>query len=319
MEQLTEIRVRTKIPESEIEKKVGKILAESDYNVRLTGPSKVVLPTGKPLLIYLPKYMTGMRFDEAYSVLHKIKVSGNRGLASGAPGFTVGGRRRYKEVMSAVIGNVDPLGNTPYCRTTAWTGDHAEEFSSLFPVFMDVDRAFAEYVPDRYMAQKTRANATLPEWMVGDTVFTTMTVNNTYPTGVHKDAGDLDEGFSCLTTWRRGNYSGGHLTFPEWRVSVDLQDGDLILMDAHHWHGNTALNLISEDAERISLVLYYRTKVADCASGEQEAEKEVLAKKRTLGETKPTGAVWTGHHAALGKISSMDVDAMNESVTAPDA
>ena len=34
MEQLTEIRVRTKIPESEMEQKVGKILAESDYNVK---------------------------------------------------------------------------------------------------------------------------------------------------------------------------------------------------------------------------------------------------------------------------------------------
>ncbi len=42
MEQLTEIRVRTKIPESEMEQKVGKILAESDYNVRLTGPARVL-------------------------------------------------------------------------------------------------------------------------------------------------------------------------------------------------------------------------------------------------------------------------------------
>ena len=318
MEQLTEIRVRTKIPESEMEQKVGKILAESDYNVRLTGPARVMLPDGKPLLIYLPRYLNGERFEQAYDVLHPIKMSGNRGLASGAPGFTVGGRRRYKQVNSAIIGSVDPLGNTPYCRTTAWTGDHTEEFSSLFPLFMDVDRAFAEYVPERYTAQKQRANATLPEWMVGDTVFTTMTVNNTYPTGVHKDAGDLDEGFSCLTTWRRGNYSGGHLTFPEWRVSVDLQDGDLILMDAHHWHGNTALNLLTADAERISLVLYYRTKVADCASAEEEAHKEVMAKKRSMGETRPTRAVWNGNTTALGKIPSMDVDAMNESVSTSD-
>ena len=310
MQQLAEIRVRTKTPKAELEQKVGKVLRESDYNIRCTGPTKVAMPDGRPLLVYLPGVMSGQSHTDAYDVLHTIQATGNRSYASGAQSFRVGNRTRFKPVKSSIIGNVDPLAHVPYCRTTAWSGDNADAFSSLFPFFQQVEAQFAEYVPDRYAAQKARADSTHPDWMVGGTVFTTLTVNNTYPTGVHKDKGDLDAGFSCLTTWRRGDYSGGHLTFPEWRVSVNLQDGDLLLMDAHQWHGNTVLDLHSEDAERISLVLYYRTKMLDCGSLGKEGEKEHIAKKRKLG--KP--AVWLGK-PKVTQFPEMDTNAMDEAVT----
>ena len=310
MQQLAEIRVRTKTPKAELDQKVGKILRESDYNIRCTGPTKVVMPDGRPLCIYLPGIMAGQSHTDAYDILHTIQDTGNRNLASGAPSFQVGNRTRFKPVKSSIIGNIDPLTSVPYCRTTAWTGRNAESFESLFPFFKDIESTFAYYVPDRYAAQKARAESTHPDWMVGGTVFTTLTVNNTYPTGVHTDKGDLDAGFSCLTTWRRGDYSGGHLTFPEWRISVDLQDGDLILMDAHQWHGNTVMDLESEDAERISLVLYYRTKMLDCGSPEEEINKEVSAKKRKLGQP----AVWIGSTQPT-TFPSMDTDAMTEAVT----
>jgi len=153
------------------------------------------------------------------------------------------------------------------------------------------------YVPKRFAAQWARAEATDPAWRVPGTPFTTMTVNNTYPTGVHVDKGDLDVGFSCLAVWRRGQYSGGHLTFPEWRIAIDLQDGDLVLMDAHQWHGNTALELESEDAERISLVLYYRTKLLQCGPEGVEKLRGIRAKKKGFDAT------------------NLDVDALKESVS----
>jgi hypothetical protein len=92
---------------------------------------------------------------------------------------------------------------------------------------------------------------------------------------VHQDAGDLDQGYSCLAVLRYGQYAGGHLTFPEYRVACDLGHGDVLLMDAHQWHGNTALSLGSPDAERISVVCYYRTKMAACGSPAAEQAKAV--------------------------------------------
>ena len=297
--ELVEMRVRTRVPEAELKQKVGKIITEKDYNVLLTGPTKVSLPNGKPLIVYLPNALNGDQFDKTYNVLHKIRqATDNRKLASGAPSYQRQKRNRGKPVMSSLIGNVDPMGQTPYCRTTAWTGKHTEQFSECYPVFNMIADLFKRYVPERYANQMERAKATAPEWMVGSTPYTTMTVNNTYPTGVHKDAGDLDTGFSCLAVWRRGQYSGGHLTFPEYRISVDMKDGDLILMDAHEWHGNTELTLHSEDAERISLVLYYRTKMMACGTLEEEAEKERKAKRKVF----KTG-------------EEMDQEAMKEFVT----
>ena len=70
------------------------------------------------------------------------------------------------------------------------------------------------------------------------------------------------------------------------------------------------MNLVSNDAERISLVLYYRTKMLDCGSPEEEVDKEVTAKKRLLG--KP--AVWLGTTRPV-EFPKMDTDAMDEAVT----
>lgn len=109
----------------------------------------------------------------------------------------------------------------------------------------------------------------------------TFITGNTYPTGVHTDVGDLQEGFSCLTTLRKGNYTGGLLCFPEFRVGIDMKDGDTILMDAHEFHGNmqmydennVSLDRPTETAERISTVLYYRTNMVKCGTMEEELAK----------------------------------------------
>ncbi len=313
--ELAEIRVRSKIPKAELDKKIGKILTEADYNIRLTGPTRVCTPDGKPLIVYLPGILSGQAHAEAYDILHTIRGKGsNRKNAGGAGGFMVNNRHMSANVSSNIIGSIDPIAAVPFCRTTAWTGNNTVAFQSLFPLFETIDATFAEYVPDRYSAQKARANSTHPDWLVGNTVYTTITVNNTFPTGVHTDSGDLDAGFSCLAVWRRGDYAGGHLTFPEWRVSVDLQDGDLMLMDAHHWHGNTALELHSEDAERISLVLYYRTKMISCDTVEEEADKAVIAKMRPMGGR----AIWNGSGARPVEFPKMDTEAMNEAVITPE-
>jgi len=282
--ELVEIRARTRIPKAEMDKKVGKILTDKDFNVLLTGPTKVVGPSGQPLAIYLPQAIPEPMREEHYPVLHGVKVqTDNRGLASGSRKFKVNRQNRANVVRSAIIGSFDnEKRRFPYCRTTAWTGKNTERFRSLYPLFQNIGNTMQKFVPERWGNQMTRVRQTDPAWIVEGTPFTTMTVNNTYPTGVHQDKGDLDEGFSCLATWRRGQYDGGFLTFPEWRFAVNMQDGDLLLMDAHQWHGNTDLVLGSEDAERISLVLYYRTGMMACGTQEEEASLERTAKKKAI-------------------------------------
>ncbi len=292
---MIDVRVRTRIPDDELEAKKGKIVTEADYNLLVTGPTKLRRPEGDVLAVYLPGVLLA-ELTEAYPILHTIRgTTDNRGLASGTPRQQRGEqkRTRTRSITSATIGAVDPGpsshsgGRLPACRLTAWTGRHLPEWLQLAPVFEAIAHHFSQQVPNRYAVQQEMAAATSPEWVIPGTPFTTVTVNNTYSTGVHQDAGDLEAGFSTLAVVRRGAYTGGQLVLPRYRVAFDLRDGDLLLFDAHEWHGNTGMRcphvegdlakLCPEGCERVSLVAYFRTKVADCGTAEEEAARAAAA------------------------------------------
>lgn len=290
---LMEYRARTKISKEEMDAKFGKVLSHDDYNVLLTRACRILTPDGRPLAIYLPRAISEEVREATYPTLHYLKKfqTDNRGPASGYIRAPSAGNRedgsgrtrtRTKPVPSAIIGAIDPAGPKNYCRLTQWTGEEADKFAELRPLFQTISDLFRAYVPERYKIQMDVVNKTQQEWIIPGTPFSTVTVNNTYPTGVHKDAGDLPEGFSNVTVIRKGRYSGGYLTFPEYRIAVDLQDGDSLLMDAHEWHGNVKMDLESDDAERISVVCYYRTKLAQCGTQAEEfAKATVFADKGT--------------------------------------
>lgn len=296
MTELVELRMRTWVPDAELNAKVGKIVTPGDYNLVSTGNVKVRRPDGSLLAVHLSGVLAE-RMAEAYDVLHSIRIyTDNRGAASGTEREQRGEqkRTRTRRIYSATVGAVDPgpsttraAGRLPVCRLTAWTGKNVPEWASLQPLFQLVAEHFQAEVPERWLVQQRMADKTPTDWVIPGTPFTTVTVNNTYSTGVHQDAGDLQAGFSTLAVCRRGTYEGGLLVLPRYRLAFDLQDGDLLLFDAHEWHGNTAMvcdhnpdgpdtqlaKPCPEGCERISLVAYFRTKVAGCGTAAEEAAK----------------------------------------------
>lgn len=281
------MRLRRRAAPAELEAKQGKILGTEDYNLLLTGPAYVRMPDNRPLCVYLPGVLTyEVDAPGVYEILTSLRnISKNRGLASGSPRLHTRhpGRSYAREVASTIVGAIDPVGQTRYCRLTAWTGRNLPKWEQLIPLLQAVATKQRQYVNDRATAQQEMADRSDPAWVIPGTPFSTITVNNTYPTGVHTDKGDLDAGFSSIAVLRRGEYSGGHLVFPEYRVAVDMCHGDLLLMDAHQWHGNTALvcacgtepngSCIACGAERISIVSYFRTRIADCGTPEEELRR----------------------------------------------
>jgi hypothetical protein len=299
----SEARVKSRVSAEALKPMLGKIVTDAEYDYLLTGPTRVFMPDGKLLAQYVPGAFSDELLEEAYPILHGLRVNqtANRGMAGGAPATApwAGSTWRYgKTVASMIIGSFDAAPPKLYCRLTAWSGKEWETYSELFPLFRAISDRFGELVPERWQQQMRRVQDVHPDWIIPGTAFTTVTVNNSYPTGVHVDKGDLDEGFSTLSVLRYGDYSGGRLVFPEYRVAVDRQHGDLLLMDAHQWHGNTAMTCnvcgqamgqvdptsqaISKPpqafhdecgTERISVVSYFRTKMTNCGSAEEEAEK----------------------------------------------
>lgn len=294
------IRLRNRTHPDTLAQQQGKHLTPEDYSILLSGPLpvKALKPNGQPLVVYLPGRLSKVQAEhpEVYEILHGLKSAktDNRGLASGSRRLLPPGQKRSRTrlIASSIIGAADPMGTQPYCRLTAWTGKNLPKWEQLQPYLAEIAQAFEECVPDRYAVQQEYVSRTHPDWVVPGTPFTTITVNNTYSTGVHKDSGDLAEGFSCLAVLRRGSYTGGQLCFPEWRVAADLHDGDMLLMDAHDWHGNVELKcrhghkeMKAQEcgdcqAERISVVAYYRQKMTDCGSYEEETQKAHAAAER---------------------------------------
>jgi hypothetical protein len=299
---MIDIRLRHRIPEAELQQKVGKILLDEDRNILLERDARVWFPdpkTGvyKLLAIYKKDAIPQELLDSTYDVLHELRKyeTTNRGLASGTERFKAFAEatNTYSDPRaSTIVGAFDKSRSAPICRLTAFSRSELEKFEQLFPLFRQIGALFAQYVPERHAAQMKFVGETHPEWVIPGTPFTTITVNNSYPTGVHTDQGDLDEGFSNLVVMRRGSYHGGILTFPEWRVGVDMSDRDILLMDAHQWHGNTMLycdrcklpmTSMHEDCgtERISVVCYYRTRMKECGTAEEEGQKALAhAEKR---------------------------------------
>lgn len=314
---MIQLRLRSQISDNELEQKLGKLVTEDDYNMLLTGPAKILKPNGAPLCIYLPGAVSGLADpgSAAYSLLHSLRIfkSDNRGPASGSERLRYGddNRTRTKRVRSTIIGSFDPGGPKQFCRLTSWNAQYAERFTLLYPLFRRIDENFREYAPERYAIQKERADATNPDWIIPGTVFTTITVNNTYPTGVHTDSGDLESGFSTLAVFRRGEYEGGELVFPRFRVAVDMQDGDLILMDAHEYHGNVSIMQpigagTIPDGERISVVSYFRSRMAECGSADDEYRKALLyAERRGRGRDR-TGREDSGEDDSDGERATAD-------------
>lgn len=285
---MIELRARNRISAEEMSAKEAKMLKPSDISVMLTGPARVLKPDGKPLCVYLPGAISPELREQSYPTLHSLKGSytSNRGYASGSERKESVGQRTYARLVdSAIAGAFEATGPKQYCRLTAWTGREMESWKGLWPLLGFIANALQEHVPERYAAQVREATRTSPDWVIPGTPFTTVTINNTYSTAVHTDKGDLDSGFSTLAVFRRGDFSGGWLCFPEYRVGVDMQDGDLLLMDAHDWHGNTPLEpepernvrglLVGDPGfERISVVSYFRTKMTKCGDAKTEAERQ---------------------------------------------
>lgn len=241
------------------------------------------------------KCIPGNMALEAFDILKKIKnKTNNRGMASGkiymsnkevvtkegrvskSHGVAKGG-----EVISAVIGYYDRYPRIPYCRQTAFNANEPEKFERVLPFIKAVDEAFRTIDPERYAVQYAMVEKTSKDFVIPGTAYTTITVNQNFQTAVHTDQGDLKEGLSNILVLRAGQFQGGNLVFPHYRIAVKLDTCDLMLFDSHHMHGNTPIFGKVGGYTRVSLVLYYRERMIDCGTAAQELER---AKNRKKGE-----------------------------------
>lgn len=199
-------------------------------------------------------------------------------------------------VDSGIAGWYDRYPRIPYGRATTYTRDNPDKFALSYPFLQSLARGFKELLPWRYNNQMEAAKKIDPRYLVPETPFTTITVNKTFRTAAHRDAGDLDSGLSNLLTLSNdGRYTGGYLIFPEIRVAVNVRPGDLLLVNNHEViHGNTPI-VCEEGSERISLVCYFRENMLELGSKEYEDCRYDYVESRRLNKEHPLWKkLWNG-------------------------
>lgn len=201
-----------------------------------------------------------------------------------------------KTVWSGVAGWYDRYPRIPYGRATSYTEKHPEEFAKAYPFLQTLNKGFKELLPWRWSNQRAAADKLDPRFLVPETVFTTITVNKSFRTACHRDAGDLNEGLSNLLVLGDGEYTGGYLIFPEYRIAVNVRPGDLLLVNNHEIiHGNTEIKLNHENAERVSLVCYFREAMLELKSWEYETLRRQFVDERRLDKSHPfQRPLWNG-------------------------
>ncbi|MBT9159541.1 MAG: hypothetical protein DDT26_00800 [Dehalococcoidia bacterium] len=202
-------------------------------------------------------------------------------------------------VNSGVAGFFDRYIRTPYGRACAYNEENPELFARSFPYIRKLDRMYKSLLPGRYANQKKLADSIDSRFLVGgDTVFTTITVNKTFRTAAHRDAGDLGSGFSNLGVLNVGkNFRGAYLVLPEYRIAVNIRPGDLLLIANHDAiHGNTAIEAepgcCTDCIERLSVVCYFRENMKTLGSFEYEGYRREFIESRRLNAEHP---LWRPH------------------------
>lgn len=199
-------------------------------------------------------------------------------------------------VNSGIAGWFDRYPRIPYGRATSFTQNHFDKFQMAFPFLQSLAHGFKELLPERYSNQMEAASKIDSRFLVPGTPFTTVTVNKTFRTACHRDAGDFSDGLSnLLVLSNNGKYTGGYLVFPEVRVAVNVRPGDLLLVNNHEIiHGNTPI-VCEDGAERISLVCYLREKMLELGSKEYEDCRFNFVESRRKNKEHPMQRkLWNG-------------------------
>jgi hypothetical protein len=249
------------------------LLKESQKKMANRGPAAGVLDLKK-----LPSYVGELYKPTKFRTYYISKTTGlpiKRQISNLSNSSVIG---YFDKVDTNTLKRARNMGiELPPCRTTMFTREKVDKWEQCTPFFEEISKQFKCLVPDRYEIQKQMADKT--EFKIKNTAFSTITINYNWRTALHKDAGDLEEGFGNLVVIENGKYDGGFLYYPQYNVAIDVRCGDFLAMDVHEWHCNTPLlsskksnsdtvlinpNVDPEQPIRLSIVCYLRKDMEKC-------------------------------------------------------
>ena len=237
-------------------RKPSKILTDAKASIEFFGKQAKKMPSNN-------RGGAGGLFDEA--MLRKTRPSFVVGRKSGIfAAYTLKSdgetsqTRLGNPAHSAILGWTSAKlrsnpNETNCCRLTALSLKHGAEIEAAAPFFNEISRLYSSYAPEHFDKQWRAIHSVRTNIKLGDSAFSTVTVNYNFRTGLHVDKGDFKEGLGVLYISIDQPNAGGEIVFPEYDLAARLEDGDCLLFDPHLWHATCPFN---PTATRITFVCY---------------------------------------------------------------
>ena len=163
---------------------------------------------------------------------------------------------RERNTAHGLIGYLDATPDQS-CHRTPLTKDNPEMVVGNERLIKLVDELYKFYLGPFYTKQRAEIEK-VPLWRLWETVFSTIYLARNFRTAYHLDRGNLKGVMTALMPM--GNFSGGELVFPRWRLSVGFRPGDLLFFNsAEILHGNLPFQ-----GERLSAAFYCERRIAEC-------------------------------------------------------
>lgn len=260
--------------QEEVKRLEGKFPSPSHVRETLPEGRKLIAKDGTACALLLCNAIPTSLHKLAYELWRTVReLPDNRATAVGTASLlrrksdgTPGKRRgviedvrkllRERNTAHGLIGYLDTTRDHP-CHRTPLTKKHHEMLDGNERLIKLVDQLYRHYLREFYDKQRAEVEKA-PGWRLWDTGFTTIYIAKNFRTAYHFDPGNLKGVMTALMPM--GEFSGGELVFPRWRLSIAFKPGDILFFNsAEILHGNLPLQ-----GERLSAAFYCERRIAEC-------------------------------------------------------
>ena len=151
------------------------------------------------------------------------------------------------------------------CRAVTLAAEQPKAHAVIASGAEVVARYYMESMPEIAAEHKRLTDEKVkPEYMLGDSMFTSGIVNRNNPLQYHFDSGNFGNCCSAMLGFK-SDIAGGVLCVPELDVKFEIGDRSLLLFDGQGLlHGVTPITMLSPQAMRFTVVYYALKQMWNC-------------------------------------------------------
>ena len=303
-EEIKVVEIRPRMSELDaLDRYEGKVPSVNDYDQIFESPVKLVNAHGDIVAIVVSHATKGTKpaYDAMNSYIYPSKARqvatvGETSYVKKLDGTTSKTTQLPPHLapLTSIGGYLDRQSRVPYAHATMLCRDQPDKWKEMLPFIRSVDAIFKEYAPRYYEIQRSVAQEIPHDWVIGDTAFSTITMNKNFSIQYHTDKNDLKEGLGVMSCLFLGEFQNGELVLPRYKAALKLKHRDVVLFNVHEIHGVVPIKGAWGRFNRITVVHYLRENLLRCG----DAAHEVARGKRA----RHIGRLYDDEEIQLAKV-----------------